>query len=57
MSSPNLNIVTLLGSCLTYSSVYLFGTQDRDAVVRSSLETIIQVGEVLKFCFKYMPSF
>lgn len=57
MSSPNLNIVTLLGSCLTYSSVYLFGTQDRDAVVRSSLETIIQVGEVLKFCFKYMPNF
>nr|XP_036869137.1 probable G-protein coupled receptor 156 isoform X1 [Manis javanica] len=43
MSSPNLNIVTLLGSCLTYSSVYLFGTQDRDAVVRSSLETIIQI--------------
>ncbi|KAK2497645.1 hypothetical protein MC885_007444 [Smutsia gigantea] len=43
MSSPNLNIVTLLGSCLTYSSVYLFGTQDRDAVVRSSLETLIQI--------------
>lgn len=44
MSSPNLNIVTLLGSCLTYSSVYLFGIQDRDALVEGSMETLIQVG-------------
>ncbi|KAM5276435.1 putative G-protein coupled receptor 156 isoform 1-T2 [Hipposideros larvatus] len=43
MSSPNLNIVTLLGSCLTYSSAYLFGIQDRDASVGSSMETLIQV--------------
>ncbi|XP_036099570.1 probable G-protein coupled receptor 156 isoform X1 [Molossus molossus] len=43
MSSPNLNIVTLLGSCLTYSSAYLFGIQDGGASVRSSMETLIQV--------------
>ncbi|XP_034515017.1 probable G-protein coupled receptor 156 isoform X3 [Ailuropoda melanoleuca] len=43
MSSPNLNIVTLLGSCLTYSSVYLFGIQDRDALVEGSMETLIQI--------------
>ncbi|ELV11821.1 putative G-protein coupled receptor 156 [Tupaia chinensis] len=40
MSSPNLNIVTLLGSCLTYSSAYLFGIQD--VLVGSSMETVIQ---------------
>nr|XP_039333165.1 probable G-protein coupled receptor 156 isoform X2 [Saimiri boliviensis boliviensis] len=40
MSSPNLNIVTLLGSCLTYSSAYLFGIQD--VLVGSSMETLIQ---------------
>ncbi|XP_032708216.1 probable G-protein coupled receptor 156 isoform X3 [Lontra canadensis] len=43
MSSPNLNIVTLLGSCLTYSSVYLFGIQDGDALVGGSMETLIQI--------------
>ncbi|XP_036208463.1 probable G-protein coupled receptor 156 [Myotis myotis] len=43
MSSPNLNIVTLLGSCLTYSSAYLFGIQGQDAPVGSSMETLIQV--------------
>lgn len=51
MSSPNLNIVTLLGSCLTYSSAYLFGIQDRDASMGSSMEILIQVSEVLKFLF------
>ncbi|XP_052596629.1 probable G-protein coupled receptor 156 isoform X1 [Peromyscus californicus insignis] len=40
MSSPNLNIVTLLGSCLTYSSAYLFGIQD--AFVGNSMEALIQ---------------
>nr|XP_060495857.1 probable G-protein coupled receptor 156 isoform X2 [Panthera onca] len=43
MSSPNLNIVTLLGSCLTYSSIYLFGIQDRDALAGGSMETLIQI--------------
>ncbi|XP_069884817.1 probable G-protein coupled receptor 156 [Dipodomys merriami] len=41
MSSPNLNVVTLLGSCLTYSSAYLFGIQD--VLMGSSMETLIQV--------------
>ncbi|XP_063081105.1 probable G-protein coupled receptor 156 isoform X7 [Cavia porcellus] len=41
MSSPNLNIVTLLGSCLTYSSAYLFGVQDTS--LGCSMETLIQV--------------
>ncbi|XP_021118720.1 probable G-protein coupled receptor 156 isoform X3 [Heterocephalus glaber] len=41
MSSPNLNIVTLLGSCLTYSSAYLFGIQED--LVGSSMETLIQI--------------
>ncbi|XP_057621855.1 probable G-protein coupled receptor 156 isoform X1 [Chionomys nivalis] len=41
MSSPNLNIVTLLGSCLTYSSAYLFGIQD--ASVGNSMEALVQM--------------
>ncbi|EDK97966.1 G protein-coupled receptor 156 [Mus musculus] len=40
MSSPNLNVVTLLGSCLTYISAYLFGIQD--ALEGSSVEALIQ---------------
>lgn len=51
MSSPNLNIVTLLGSCLTYSSAYLFGIQD--ALVGNSMEALIQVGNICKFCFRH----
>ncbi|XP_076974333.1 putative G-protein coupled receptor 156 isoform X2 [Tamandua tetradactyla] len=43
MSSPNLNIVTLLGSCLTYSSAYLFGIQDQDVLVGRSMEALIQI--------------
>ncbi|XP_006884316.1 PREDICTED: probable G-protein coupled receptor 156 isoform X2 [Elephantulus edwardii] len=43
MASPNLNMVTLLGSCLTYCSAYLFGIQDQDVLGGSSMETIIQV--------------
>lgn len=49
MSSPNLNIVTLLGSCLTYISAYLFGIQD--ALVGGSVEALIQVGDTVGFCF------
>lgn len=51
MSSPNLNIVTLLGSCLTYTSAYLFGIHDQNALEGSSMETLIQVSEVLNLCF------
>ncbi|XP_033711680.1 probable G-protein coupled receptor 156 isoform X3 [Tursiops truncatus] len=43
MSSPNLNIVTLLGSCLTYSSAYLFGIHHQGALAGRSMETLIQV--------------
>uniref|UniRef100_A0A8C0A388 G protein-coupled receptor 156 n=1 Tax=Bos mutus grunniens TaxID=30521 RepID=A0A8C0A388_BOSMU len=43
MSSPNLNIVTLLGSCLTYSSAYLFGIHNQGALVGSSMESLIQI--------------
>ncbi|XP_010209845.1 PREDICTED: probable G-protein coupled receptor 156 [Tinamus guttatus] len=43
MSSPNLNIVTLLGSGLTYSSAYLFGIQEQSLPSRDSVEMLIQV--------------
>lgn len=45
MSSPNLNVVSLLGSGLTYSSVYLFGIEKQNPLSRPSLEMLIQVGE------------
>lgn len=43
MSSPNLNVVTLLGSGLTYTSAYLFGIQEQSLPSRDSVETLIQV--------------
>ncbi|XP_030060959.1 putative G-protein coupled receptor 156 [Microcaecilia unicolor] len=43
MSSPNLNLVTLLGSSLAYTSGYLFGIQECASVHLTSLETLIQV--------------
>ncbi|KAF1459420.1 hypothetical protein FQV21_0012884, partial [Spheniscus demersus] len=43
MSSPNLNIVTLLGSGLTYASAYLFGIQEQSLLSRDSVEKLIQV--------------
>ena len=54
MSSPNLNIVTLLGSCLTYSSAYLFGIHNQGALVGSSMESLIQVGEIFTFILNIM---
>lgn len=54
MSSPNLNIVTLLGSCLTYSSAYLFGIHHQGALAGRSMETLIQVGEVFNFVLNMM---
>uniref|UniRef100_A0A6I8NB83 G-protein coupled receptors family 3 profile domain-containing protein n=1 Tax=Ornithorhynchus anatinus TaxID=9258 RepID=A0A6I8NB83_ORNAN len=42
MSSPNLNIVTLLGSGLTYSSAFLFGVQEPGGWAGASLETVVQ---------------
>ncbi|XP_072470003.1 probable G-protein coupled receptor 156 [Notamacropus eugenii] len=43
MSSPNLNIMTLMGSGLTYTSAYLFGVPDQDIFLGSSMTTLIQV--------------
>ncbi|NXN65513.1 GP156 protein, partial [Himantopus himantopus] len=43
MSSPNLNIVTLLGSGLTYTSAYLFGIQEQSLPSADSVEKLIQV--------------
>ncbi|XP_073165634.1 probable G-protein coupled receptor 156 isoform X6 [Lepidochelys kempii] len=43
MSSPNLNIVTLLGSGLTYTSAYLFGIPEQSLFSGSSMEMLIQV--------------
>ncbi|KFQ29912.1 putative G-protein coupled receptor 156, partial [Mesitornis unicolor] len=43
MSSPNLNIVTLLGSGLTYTSAYLFGIPEQSLPSRDSVEKLVQV--------------
>ncbi|NXH98767.1 GP156 protein, partial [Pachycephala philippinensis] len=43
MSSPNLNIVTLLGSGLTYTSAYLFGIQEQSLPSGDSMEKLVQV--------------
>ncbi|NXD21635.1 GP156 protein, partial [Spelaeornis formosus] len=43
MSSPNLNVVTLLGSGLTYTSAYLFGIQEQSLPSGDSMEKLIQV--------------
>ncbi|XP_074070696.1 putative G-protein coupled receptor 156 [Macrotis lagotis] len=43
MSSPNLNIITLMGSGLTYTSAYLFGVPDQDIFLGPSMTTLIQI--------------
>ncbi|XP_075761530.1 putative G-protein coupled receptor 156 isoform X3 [Pelodiscus sinensis] len=43
MSSPNLNIVTLLGSGLTYTSGYLFGVPEPGLLSGASMEMLIEV--------------
>ncbi|NXU48284.1 GP156 protein, partial [Turnix velox] len=43
MSSPNLNVVTLLGSGLTYTSAYLFGIQEQSLLSGDLAEKLIQV--------------
>ncbi|XP_060546241.1 probable G-protein coupled receptor 156 [Pantherophis guttatus] len=50
MSSPNLNVVSLLGSSLTYGSVYLFGIEKQNPLSRPSLEMLIQV----RICILYI---
>ncbi|NXN08198.1 GP156 protein, partial [Indicator maculatus] len=43
MSSPNLNVVTLLGSGMTYTSAYLFGIQEQSLPSGDLVEKLIQV--------------
>nr|XP_056704342.1 probable G-protein coupled receptor 156 [Euleptes europaea] len=43
MSSPNLNVVTLLGSGLTYGSAYLFGIEKQNPLSRPSAEMLVQM--------------
>ncbi|XP_042190298.1 LOW QUALITY PROTEIN: probable G-protein coupled receptor 156 [Callorhinchus milii] len=44
MSSPNLNVVTLLGSVFTYVSGYMFGIEEgKTAAAGTSMELIFQV--------------
>ncbi|XP_043852052.1 probable G-protein coupled receptor 156 [Dromiciops gliroides] len=43
MSSPNLNIMTLMGSGLTYTSAYLFGVPVQDIFLGPSMTTLIQI--------------
>lgn len=43
MSSPNLNMLTLLGSVLTYTSGFLFAIEDRLPVQRAGMKSVMQV--------------
>ena len=43
MSSPNLNILTLLGSLLTYSSGFLFAVDERTHWHGGASSAVIQV--------------
>ncbi|KAG9348777.1 hypothetical protein JZ751_029094 [Albula glossodonta] len=49
MSSPNLNILTLCGSVLTYSSGFLFAIEERSLLPETSPRTVIQTGWSLTF--------
>ncbi|XP_059824445.1 probable G-protein coupled receptor 156 isoform X2 [Hypanus sabinus] len=43
MSSPNLNIVTIIGSVFTYVSGYMFGLEERAATAEISNKLIFQI--------------
>ncbi|XP_060092323.1 probable G-protein coupled receptor 156 [Heteronotia binoei] len=43
MSSPNLNVVSLLGSGLTYGSAYLFGIEKQNLLSKPYTEMLIQM--------------
>lgn len=43
MSSPNLNMLTLLGSVLTYSSGFLFAIEDRSPGRAAGSKVVMQV--------------
>ncbi|MBN3286752.1 GP156 protein, partial [Polyodon spathula] len=42
MSSPNLNVVTLFGSVLTYSSGFMFGIEERTLLAGTARRTLLQ---------------
>ncbi|KAK7939259.1 hypothetical protein WMY93_002585 [Mugilogobius chulae] len=48
MSSPNLNVLTLFGSILTYSSGFLFAAEERGAVIQVRIWTLC-LGSTLVF--------
>lgn len=43
MSSPNLNVLTLFGSVLTYSSGFLFAIDERTHLQGAASTTVLQV--------------
>ncbi|XP_062861792.1 probable G-protein coupled receptor 156 [Trichomycterus rosablanca] len=43
MSSPNLNILTLLGSVLTYTSGFLFAVEDRSPLLGTGARAVLQI--------------
>lgn len=42
MSSPNLNVVTLFGSVLTYSSGFMFGIEESTLLPGTAMRTLLQ---------------
>lgn len=43
MSSPNLNVLTLCGSVLTYSSGFLFAVEERELLSGAGSRAVLQV--------------
>ncbi|MGH0163978.1 UNVERIFIED_CONTAM: hypothetical protein FKN15_046473 [Acipenser sinensis] len=43
MSSPNLNVVTLFGSVLTYSSGFMFGIEESTLLPGTAMRTLLQI--------------
>ncbi len=49
MSSPNLNVLTLFGSVLTYSSGFLFALDERTHSRGGASTAVLQVGPTVSF--------
>lgn len=49
MSSPNLNILTLLGSVVTYSSGFLFALNEGTHSQRGASTAVLQVSPAVSF--------
>lgn len=50
MSSPNLNVLTLCGSILTYSSGFLFALEERATLQGTGSRAVLQVHMRIRFC-------